>query len=413
MSFFQYEILDSGGNLQNGEIEASSKSSALAALSRDGQQVVTIKESKPKRSRGGDGKRSGASGEAVILSQNQLIQFTEELSDMLDAGLPLEQSLGAISTSSEVPKIREVAGRVHAQYSEGSSLADSLDQASPSFSPLYCNLVLAGEQSASVGKILARQVAYLSSFNELRSKIKTALIYPAFLAFSALAVIALFLFVLIPRLEQLMDATGGELPFLARLFADAKTFLVEHWWQVLAGLVLVFVAALIFFQSSQGRAAKDRLILELPVLGPLYKSFFNLQFAQTVSNLMINGMHQSDALELSRGVTENPILKKQLEDVIEHSNRGARLDKVLARNPVFDRALIDMARVGEDTGNLAESLQKAAARLERNFNRGLEAFTALIQPVITILIAGIVGLMAYMMVSVVYDTISTIRDQQF
>jgi general secretion pathway protein F/type IV pilus assembly protein PilC len=415
MSVFHYEVLDRAGNLQSGEIEAGSKGGAKAMLSQDGQQVVTLTEQVGK---GGGKKKTKAKGEVlkqgkVVLKSSQLIQFTEELSDMLDAGLPLEKSLKAISNNSEVEKIRIVAESTHAQFSEGAALADSLAKSSDSFSPLYCNLVLAGEKSGTVAEILARQVIYLTALNELKSKMRTAMIYPAFLTVSAFAVVGLFAFVLVPRLELLMEATGSELPFFAQIFASLKEILVHHWWQMIAAAIILIVVASIFWQSPSGQSIKSSLLLKLPLIGGLYKGFFNLHFTQTLSNLIANGVKQPQALELCRGVTQNPILQKHLSKVIEGATRGKRLHYVLQESEVFDQALIDMTRVGEDTGNLSQSLEKASKRLDRNFNRDMERLTALIQPVITIIIAAIVGVMAYMMVSVVYDTINTIRDRQF
>ncbi len=420
MPHYQYNALAADGTNVAGTLEAASRQVALTQLQGEGKQVVSLKETTAGSNGGGKGKAKGKKASAseksigdgpVDLSTRQVIQFTEEISDMLDAGLTLKQALDATGERSDIPKLRHVATHIRSRFIEGESLADALCSASGSFSNLYCNLAFAAEQSGTLGETLAKQVKYLTAIEELKGKVRTTLIYPAFLITSAFAVIAMFAFVLIPKLEVLIEATGGELPLIASLMSQGTAFLQERWWQVLAIVVAITAVIVIYLTSPASRPFKHRFVMTFPGVRTLYRDYFNLHFTQTLANLLGSGMQINQALGLCRGVTTNPLVIQHVDTVDEAVKRGQPLNSALEAGEIFDRSLIDMARVGVDTGELETSMAKAAIRMDRNFTRRIDKFTAMISPIITVIIAAIVGVMAYLMISIIYDTISAVRDR--
>ncbi|PAW60570.1 MAG: hypothetical protein B9S36_07860, partial [Verrucomicrobiia bacterium Tous-C2TDCM] len=226
MASFRYKVLQKDGSLSEGILEAPSRGVATRALNEKGWQVLSMSEEKEKAgkkkavkevSTGQPVKNSSSAPIENRLSSKQLVQFTEELSDLLSAGVQLDTSLQSIGKRSESPAIGRVASACYDKVREGVPLAKALRLSSTSFNDLYCNLVSAGEVSGALGDILKRQVKYLNTLADLKGKLTTALIYPSFLIVSGVAVSAMFTFFLIPKLRRLVESTGGKLPPIARI----------------------------------------------------------------------------------------------------------------------------------------------------------------------------------------------------
>jgi len=427
MAAFSYRALKSDGSVVEGRVEGASKGEVIRSLATRGLQLVSIEEAgsvdleekrsvRRKRAAGADGMKRDASQDADAngtrrLSGSHLIQFTEEVSDLLSAGVQLDSALESIAKRSESPDLRAVAQSCFERVREGSSLASALGASSGSFSSLYCNLVSAGEVSGALGDILKRQVRYLVTLSELQAKLITALIYPMFLVVSGIAVTGMFVFFLIPRLERLIDSTGGTLPPLAALLVGSAELVREY------GIVLAVVAALagfLFFlalRSPAYRRTWDRLVLRLPFFGKLVRTRFNVQFVETLANLLNNGMPLVRSLELVEGTAANLHLRDTIREIVDQVSEGSSLHRAMERGGVFDSGLIDMVRIGEDTGQLAGSMNKAGVRLDREFSRAIDRIASLVQPLIILIMALVVGIMAYVMISVVYDTIGMLRGQ--
>jgi type II secretory pathway component PulF len=345
------------------------------------------------------------------LSSKQLVQFTEELSDLLSAGVQLDTSLHSIGKRSESPAIARVASSCYDRVRDGMPLATALRLSSPSFNELYCNLVSAGEVSGALGDILKRQVKYLNTLSELKGKLATALIYPSFLIVSGVAVSAMFTFFLIPKLRRLVESTGGELPPIARILLGLGDFMKANWIVLLVLLGIALVVVFVLFQREPTKRWWDEVKLKLPLLGKLLITRFNVQFVETLSNLLVNGLTIVRALELVETTTSNRYIREQIQQMRGRVSEGAQLNRCMEKARVFESGLVDMVRIGEDTGQLAPSMVKAGDRLDREFGRAIDRIASVIQPAIILVMSVIVGVMAYMMISVIYETISVLRNR--
>ncbi|MEX2581523.1 MAG: type II secretion system F family protein [Verrucomicrobiales bacterium] len=419
MGAFRYKALQKDGSLTDGAVEGGSRGEAMRALNEKGMRVLSLEEEKnDKRS---TSRKKGApkseAGKATVrsvegrLSSRQLIQFTEELSDLLSAGVQLDSALNSIGQRSESEAIRRVASHAHEKVRDGTPLATALRSASPSFNELYCNLVSAGEVSGALGDILKRQVGYLTTLSELRGKLATALIYPAFLVVSGIAVSAMFVFFLIPKLRRLVESTGGELPPVARFMLGTGDFLKANWVGLLVVVVVMVVILFLLFRQPRMREAWDEAKLKLPLFGRLLLTRFNVQFVETLSNLLSNGLPLVRALQLVEGTTPNSYIRKQISGITARVSEGAMLHRTMEKAGTFESGLIDMVRIGEDTGRLAPAMAKAGERLDREFTRAIDRIGSVIQPAIILIMAVVVGVMAYMMISIIYETISVLRNR--
>jgi type II secretory pathway component PulF len=428
MPLFAYKALNSKGAVTSGELDAADRTEAIRVLDRKGLQPVSLRESataaaasvrkpngKSKSDDGGNTKAANAKEDKIPdgpikLKRQEVVLFTEELSDMLSAGLQLEPALKSMENRQELGNLKAVSYKIRQVVRDGVNFSAALKKASPSFGPLYCSLAAAGEASGALDTILKRQAHYLKTLAELQSRLVLAMIYPAFLVLAGIGVSIVFVTTLIPQLTALIASTpGGKIPQGAAILIGAADFL-KKWWIV---MILVFAAASIFFKAwkdnDANKPAWDRMKLKLPMVGPVITSRFYVQFLETMANLVGNGLPLLRALELSRDATHNRSLRIELDRVIEQVGDGRSFSKALIRSGAFPPLLIDMVSVGEQTGKIDISLRRAAERYDKELDKDLQRIMALIMPSVLIVMAGLIGTMAYLMITAIFQTISALR----
>lgn len=453
MALFSYQALKADGSTATGEVDAPDRSTAFRKLDRQGLQPIALnlkgdaaaaaKPSKAGKNGSGDDKAKAAvkaakadrvrkadkreaaaeptkeaskkeKGDAMVngpvrLKRGQIVMFTEELSDLLGAGVQLEPALKIMESRDELSNLKIVTQMLRQQVRDGTSFSQALRNASPSFGDLYCSMAAAGEISGALPTILRRQAQYLITVAELQSKVAFALIYPAFLVFSGLSVCVLFVAFLIPQLTDMLKQMGKELPLAAKVMQGVGDFVGAYWWLV----IIVIAFSIWIFQkvttTSPYDQKWDRVKLTLPMAGPVFTQRFFVQFLETLSNLIGNGLPLLRALELTRDATVNLHLKDLVSEAIEYVREGASLSRTLKRVGFFPPLLTDMIIVGEQTGDLPLALERAASRYDKELQKKIDKVMALIQPLIIVIMAVIVGSMAYMMISVILGSIAGMK----
>lgn len=424
MPLFAYKALAANGSVTTGEIDAADRPEALRVLDRKGLQPITLKETAAaatgkktnSKAKADDGPKTKAEAKEdaipdgpIKLKRQEVVLFTEELSDMLSAGLQLEPALKSMENRQELGNLKAVSFKIRQIVRDGVNFSVALKKVSPSFGPLYCSLAAAGEASGALDDILKRQAHYLKTLAELQSRLILAMIYPAFLVLAGIGVSIVFVTVLIPQLTALIHSSGGKMPLGAAILIGVSAFITK-WWIV---IVLVILAAGIFFKAwkdnDANKPAWDRIKLQLPLVGPVITSRFYVQFLETMANLVGNGLPLLRALELSRDATQNRGLRGELDKVIGQVGDGRSFSKALIRNGAFPPLLIDMISVGEQTGKIDQSLRRAAERYDKELDKDLQRIMALIMPVVLIVMAGLIGTMAYLMITAIFQTISNLH----
>lgn len=409
MASFAYEALGAGGGRTAGKLEAKSRQEALAHLSKLRLRPLKLYEEGAVAVSGGG--RAGGGGYAVEQPMNeaQIIAFTEELGDLLDAGLQLEGALKMMEQRSEASALKAVAESLRNQVREGTSLSRALKSASASFSDLYCNLVAAGEVSGALGSILKRQVLYLKKLSDLKGRVIQALIYPMFVSGAGILLMGLFVVVLVPQLESLFSKSPETTPLVTKLLLGTSYFLVNYGWLVAAGLAL---GGLIFWQWIQKPTGKiwwDQARMKIPVAGAVLEAAFYAQFSQTLANLLTNGVTLLQAMQLVTQATPNSYFRLRLEKAAGQISEGYSLSRALRQVGGFSDMFLDLVAVGEQTGDLAKALDKAGARFEKEMDRKIQRITALIQPVIIVVIALVVGVVVYSIITSIFGAMSGMR----
>ncbi len=407
MPAFTYEALVPGGGRTRGTLEAKSRQEALVQLSRQRLQPIRLQQ---EGAAGPAVKTSGPGATAPAerqMNEGQIISFTEELGDLLDAGLQLEGALKMMEQRSEASSLKAVAESLRTQVREGVSLSRALKTASSSFSDLYCNLVAAGEVSGALGPILQRQVLYLKKLSDLKGRVVQALIYPMFVTGAGILLMGLFVVVLVPQLEMLFKTQKP--PLITQLLLGTSRFLVQWGWMV---LVMVALGGIGFWQAIQkpaGRLWWDQARVKIPIAGPVLEAAFYAQFSQTLANLLGNGVTLLQAMQLVSRATPNTYYRVRLEKASEQISEGYSLSRGLRQVGGFSDTFLDLVAVGEQTGELAKSLDKAGARYEKEMDRRIQRITALIQPVIIVVIALVVGAVVYSIITSIFDAMSGMR----
>jgi type II secretory pathway component PulF len=429
---FAYKALDGSGSVVTGSLDAGDRGEALRQLGKKGFQPVSLslssgssqRDSKSTKSKSASSQLKGRPSASpastkvvedeipegpIKLKRAEVVLFTEELSDMLAAGLQLEPALRAMENRQELGNLKAISSKIRQLVRDGNSFSSSLRRVSPSFGTLYCSLAAAGEASGALDTILDRQAHYLKTLQDLQSRIVLALIYPCFLILAGIGVGIVFITKLIPQLTELIESSpGGKVPLGAQLLMKASNFFTQ-WWLV---IVLFIAAGFILFKAWKDNEANkptwDRIQLNIPLYGSVVEHRFYVQFLETMANLVGNGLPLIRALELTRDATPNLYLRAHLTQMLEWVGDGRSLSACLARTGTFSPLLIDMVSVGEQTGKIDKSLRKAAVRFDKELNNSLQRIMALIMPAVLLVMAVLIGSMAYLMITAIFQTIESI-----
>jgi type II secretory pathway component PulF len=411
MPYFVYSAHGPSGTV-TGELTASDRADAFAQLAKKRLQPIKLEAAGTAAAKA-SGKASSAAAPAptgaIKLKLQQVVMFVEELSELMAAGIQLEPALGTMERRRELSGIKVLATALRNKVRDGMSFSKAVAATSPSFGPLFCALATAGEASGTLPEIMKRQAKYMRNLAALRSKVMGALVYPLFLMAAAVGVSILFVTYLIPKLMTLLNSTGGKMPLAANIIMGASDIIKAWWWVIAAILLTGFILFKSWAARPESAIPYARLRLNLPLFGPVLKARFYVQFLETLSNLVGNGLPMMNAMQLTQQATENAHYRTELDPIIRYVGEGVALSRAMERSGIFPPLMLDIVNVGEQTGKLSEALARGADRFDSELTKKIEKLTALIQPAIITLMAGMVGIMAYLMVTTIFQTISGIN----
>jgi len=411
MALFTYNAVGRDGSRVSGQVEAQSRAEAFRKLDRDHLQPISLEQRDGVEANGAKSSSPALPTETrnIRLSGAQIILFTEEMSDLLDAGLQLEPALKVMENRKELSGIKTVASALRQQVREGSSLSTALRLVSPSFGELFCNLVAAGEASGSLPQLLRRQATFLVMIDDLRKKVVSALIYPALIFVLGIGLIFLFMTYLVPQLTTLFQKTGKDLPLLTRMLVQTSDFFSHYWWAMLAAIAAVVFGFLQLIRTPTGKRWWHRTQLHIPLFGSVLRGRFYSQFSQTMANLIENGIPLLNSLKLMTSAIGNLYLRALMDKVVDAVGQGGSLSRALQKIDEFPPLFIDMIAVGEQTGGLALALERIGRRYDKELNIKIQRLTSLVQPVVILVMAGMVGAIAYSIINGIFDAVSGLR----
>jgi general secretion pathway protein F len=399
MPEFDYVVIDGAGREKRGLLRADNVTDARAALAAKKLFVVRIAEGRGATggiSTPGEGKRSRA-GRSLLsfdrnrLSSKELTLFTRQLSTLAQVS-PLEEALRTITRQSEKQHVREVVGRVHSGVVEGRSLGEAMSAEPRSFPGLYRAMIAAGERSGSLPALTERLAMLLERQAIMRSKLLTALAYPTVLAtFAVIVVISLMMFV-VPLVVEQFDTLGQQLPLLTRIVMGISNLLAHWWWALLILLAALAVLGWRALRNEAVRLRVDGMLLRMPFVGRLLRDLHAARMARTLATMVESRLPIMEGLALTVPTIHNRVLRSATADIVEAVRGGGSLSAAMRRSDVFPPLLVYLAASGESAGQLDLMLERAAEYLEREFDGFTAAALAMLEPLIIILMGGIVAI---------------------
>jgi type IV pilus assembly protein PilC len=385
LQLFQWTGINSEGKRTSGQVHAADISNAQAELKKKRIEVITLEvktgftttKSKHKLKK--------------IKSRN-IMFFTKHLSTMIASGLPIMQSLDIISHDKENPSMQTLISSIKNNTSEGKTLAESFSEYPEYFSELYCNLVKSGEKSGTLDKTLARLSNYLEKTENLKRKIKKALIYPSAIIFVAFGVSLILLFFVVPQFQAMFKSFGAELPLFTRMIVNLSNFLREYWW--LIGIsIFIFIWGLRYAirQSEDFRFSLDKWSLKIYVIGNVIEKGIVARFARTLATTLEAGVPMVDSMKPLAQIMGNRVYSKAVLKICDDVISGHQLSESMISTHLFPHVAVQMVSVGEASGKLSEMLHHVADYYEEEVDTIVENLSSLLEPLIMVVIGVIVG----------------------
>ena len=401
MAQFNYKARRRTGGMVQGVLDVPDKANALSQVEKMGLFPVSID---PVGGRGKGGRSGGPAlpaGLSKVFSGRrkpkiqEIATFTRQLANLLKSGMPLTVALNSMTHLGSKGIPSSVSMELKQEVMEGRSLSAAMGKQSHIFTPMYVNMVQAGEQSGALQDVLRRLADHFERFAEVQSKFKSAMVYPILVLCVAFLIIVVFMKFMMPKFMLMFQGLNVELPFATQFLMDFTEKFNQYWWVLLGIFACMLIVFFRFKATERGRRFIAHWSMNVPVLGKIICLNLYGQFARTLGTLLRNGVPVLSALKITEQVISNVILKEAISKTREDVTDGKTIAQPLARSGVFPKLMIDLLKIGEDTGDVPGSLENLADTYESELSNSLRVLTTLIEPILLIGIAGVVGFIAY------------------
>jgi general secretion pathway protein F len=385
MGAFEYVALDTAGKQSKGLLEGDTPKHVRQLLRDRNLLPVSVTEVAQKEAR-----RQSSFSFRKGMSTSELALITRQLASLAQSGMPLEESLLAVSQQNDNPRSKSILLGARAKVMEGYTLADGLSEFPQAFPELYRATVAAGEQSGHLDVVLERLADYTESRQELRQRITNAMVYPITLVVMAVGIISFMLATVVPKIVGVFENTRAELPGLTRGLIATSDFLRDHWLLIIIGICVAVYAIWRLLQEDGPRRRYHRFLLSMPITGRLTRGINTARFTQTLSILAGSGVPILEALTISAQVIENLPMRDAVTEATVRVREGASISKSLAASKLFPPMMIHLISSGEAGGRLEEMLTRAAAGQEREVDGLIATLLGILQPLLIVAMGGIV-----------------------
>ena len=392
MATFAYRVARSDGSTFDGQIEGEEEQLVRAKLESQGLLVFKVQRRGAAPATTSVGMRS-----LRKLPVQEFLIFNQELFALMKAGLPVLRVWDLLIERAGHAAFQQALKTVRQDIRGGASASDALAKHPTYFSDLYIATMKAGEQSGNIAEVLQRFIVYLKLMIGLRQKVTKALAYPSFLVLVGVAVIGFLLSYVVPTFVSVYGEVGKTLPVATQTLIDLVNELQRFLVPGLLALLGVGLTVRAYYRTTAGRLAIDRLLLGLPVLGPVFVKHHTIQLARTFSTILASGTPLVEALQIARGAVSNRFVSKGLAGAVEKIREGATLAAALDRPKVFPKLALEMISVGEETGSLENMLRDVAEFYESDLDLRLTQLTTWIEPTLLLVMGLLVGAIVVVM----------------
>jgi len=406
MTSYAYRAVNESGVTVSGTIEADSPDAADQALAARG--LIPIKTAVKK---GGPSLRflNLFSGPLQRVRPETLIMFTTQFRTLIKAGVPMINLLQALEAQTEDVRLKRVIVAISQDVTEGLSLHEAFAKHPKVFSPLYCSMVRAGEASGALAEVLDRLNHILQHENKIRSDIRSALQYPALVVLMLVVAFFVLLTYVIPKFSNIFVRSGLELPLPTRICVAMYNALVQYWPIIGLTLVVVIIGIITYLRTDQGRFSKDRLLLTLPLVGPLYQKAAMARFASIFSILQASGVSVLDAMQILTETINNQAIAKEFDLISLRLEQGRGITGPLRQSQYFTPLVINMTAIGEESGNLEVMLSDIATHYDLELSYNLKRFSDSLGPMMTVGLAVVIGFFALAIYLPMWDLSQVVR----
>jgi type IV pilus assembly protein PilC len=400
MPLFEYTARNPGtGQIQKGQIDLASREDVGPWLRKNRMILVSVREA-PK----GAGLKLGGG-----IKTRDIVIFTRQFATMINAGLPLVQSLTILAQQTENKALKEVTRQVVFDVEAGNTLADALAKHPKAYSQLYVNMVAAGEAGGILDTILMRLATFLEKNDALMRRVKGAMVYPGVIFSVAIIAVAVLLIFVIPTFEAMFASVNMELPLPTRIVIGLSDALIGYWWVLIGAIVFLVFAVRRYYATSDGRKRLDGMLLNAPVLGDVLRKAAVSRFTRTLGTLISSGVSILDGLEITAKTAGNRVVHDAVMESRQSIAGGETIAAPLERSKVFPPMVISMIAVGEQTGGLDEMLSKIADFYDDEVDVAVAALLSLMEPVMIVVLGVLVGGMIVAMYLPIFDMMNAIQ----
>jgi len=391
MPKFNYRAITEDGTTTTGEVEAESAEKASSMLASQGYIPTRVRED-----------RSAVTGVQIrnlldsitSVKAPELILFTKQFNTLIRAGVPMLSLLKVLEEQTEQPKLKTILGTIHRDIKEGSSLHEAFRKHPKAFSPLYCNMLKAGETSGALNEVLDRLTYIIEHEHKVKSDIKSALMYPIIVVCFLFIAFIVLLTGVIPRFVSIFKSAGLTLPLPTQICMLLYTFMVHYWYIAISLFAMVGAALYLYLRTDNGKYVFYTAMMKLPVIGPLFIKSAISRFASIFSILQASGVDILQIMDILSETIGNTAISRELEGIRNRLAEGHGIAGPLSSAKYFTPMLINMVAIGEESGNLEELMQDVAGHYDTEVEYAMKKLSEAIGPVLTIGLAAVVGFFA-------------------
>lgn len=401
MSNYGYKAINAAGQAIEGTYTAGSREEVLAMLRQNRQIPVRVEEI----IEGKDVKSLSLFNKVKV---KDIAVFCRQFHAMLNAGVTIIICLDTLRQQVENKKLRSAVGELYEQVQKGMTLSEAMQEHEDVFPELLVNMVAAGEASGNLDTIMERMASHYEKENRINSKVRGAMIYPLMLCGLAVIVVTFLLTFVFPRFISLFEESGVELPGPTKAVIGISNFVVDYWY-----ILLIIVAATAYFinrfrSTDNGRLMVDKLLLRMPVIRGTNQKIVTSRFARTLATLLSSGMPLLQSMEIISKIVGNKIVEDGIIKAKDELRKGAVLSDPIRKIGFFPPMLISMLKIGEESGSIDEILEKTANYYDDEVETALESFTKMLEPIMLVLMALVVGFIVIAMVLPMFNLMSTV-----
>jgi type IV pilus assembly protein PilC len=393
MTTFKYTAVKPDGQRVRGNTRADTIKLAMAGLMDQSFDVVDLKESKSVLQFEITKKK---------LPPAEVMHFSRQLGAFVRAGVPLIEAIEVIEEEAENKVLRRVLAAVREELRTGETFSSALAPFQTMFPQFYVDMLRAAELTGTLDNVLDEISRYIERDLDARQKIRSAMVYPLVVLVMAIITITVLAVYVLPRFKDFFASLGAKLPLPTRMLIGLTDFLGNWWWALLGGIVLIVVGFALLFRAHWGRRLRDRTLLKLWVVGEVVRYTIVERFCRLLASMMEAGVPLPEAMTVLGRGTNNVIFQEGLASVREAMIRGQGIAAPMAASKLFPGAVIQMVRVGEDTGSLDQQLEAAAAYFDKELDYKIKKLTSLFEPAVILFMGLIVGFVAIALVSAMY-----------